>query len=155
VLDIGTRKWQEYAEFAGKLRAERGADKMTAAEELGFYLDFYTDLYNNHKDLLRFNQHFNNFVQQEGATPEQLAPYTESISALGLFFHDLYVKGQRDGTIRTDMPEEKLFASTAHLMLAVAVRYAQGLLYAAEDEEDRTEEFSLLKRMILREFVIA
>ena len=39
-------------------------------------------------------------------------------------------------------------------MLAVAVRYAQGLLYSAENETDRTEEFNLLKNMILKEFVI-
>ena len=55
--------------------------------------------------------------------------------------------------IRTDLPEEKMFAATSHIMLAVAVRYAQGLLYVAEREEDRTEEYLLLKRMILREYV--
>ena len=46
-----------------------------------------------------------------------------------------------------------MFAATAHIMLAVAVRYAQGLLFSAEHEEDRTEEFELLKRALLREFV--
>ena len=47
-----------------------------------------------------------------------------------------------------------MFATTSHIMLAVAVRYAQGLLYSAENEADRTEEYLLLKRMIVREFVI-
>ena len=39
-------------------------------------------------------------------------------------------------------------------MLAVAVRYAQGLVYLAQNEEDQTEELYLLKQMILREFVV-
>jgi len=68
-------------------------------------------------------------------------------------FHVVYEKGRRDGTIRTDRPEDKMFAATAHIMLAVAVRYAQGLLFSAEHEEDRTEEFELLKHALLREFV--
>ncbi len=46
-----------------------------------------------------------------------------------------------------------MFAATCHIMLAVAVRYAQGLLFASESEADRTGEYELLKRMILREYV--
>jgi Transcriptional regulator len=155
VLAIGTRKWEEYGEYATALRAERNADAMTAAEELDFYFDFYIDLYRNHKDLLRFNQSFNNFVQHEGASMEQLAPYRAAIGRIARFFHGVYEKGKRDGTIRTDQPEDKMFASTSHIMLAVAVRYAQGLLYVAEDEADRTEEFLMLKRLLLREYLTA
>ena len=153
VLAVGARKWEEYAEYASEIRAQRSADAMTAAEELDLYFDFYIDLYQNHKDLLRFNQSFNNFVQHEGATTEQLAPYTTAINRIARYFHGVYERGQRDGTIRTDQPEDKMFAATSHILLAVAVRYAQGLLYAAESEEDRTEEFQMLKRLLLKEYV--
>ncbi len=153
VLDIGVKKWEEYTEYILAFRKVRGADAMTAAEELEFYLDFYIELYQNHKNLLRFNQNFNSFVLHEGATKEQLAPYAASIGMFGKLFHGVYEKGKRDGTIRTDMPEDKMFAATAHIMMAVGVRYAQGLLYSADNEADRTEEYTLLKRMILREFL--
>ena len=154
VLDIGTRQWEDYHVFARNLRKERHTENLSAAEELDFYLEFYMDLYRNHKDLLRFNSNFNIYVNHEKATNEQLRPYLTAISGFGQFFNDLYEKGRRDGTIRTDMPQEKLFASTAHIMLAVAVRYAQGLLYSADSETDRTQEILLLKKMILKEFVI-
>ena len=154
VIDIGTRQWQEYYVQVQEKRAQRNVDKMTAAENLEFYLSFYIDLYNNHKDLLRFNSNFNSYVKHEGATVEQLKPYLKSIGTIAVLFHELYEKGKKDGTIRTDLPEEKMFASTAHIMLAVAVRYAQGLVFSAENETDRTEEFNLLKNMILKEFVI-
>ena len=129
-------------------------ENATAAVELEFFLDFFIDLYQNHKDLLRFNQDFNNYVQHEVATPEQLKPYVMAIGGMGYFFHNVYKKGQRDGTIRTSMPEDKMLAATSHIMLAVAVRYAQGLLIMADNEADRTEEFELLKRTILKEFVV-
>ena len=154
VLDIGTRQWQEYFVHVMEARAQCNVDQLTAARELEFYLNFYIDLYNNHKDLLRFNSNFNIYVSHEGVPVEQLKPYLRAIGSIAVLFHELYEKGKKDGTIRTDMPEEKMFASTAHIMLAVAVRYAQGLLYSAENETDRTEEFILLKNMILKEFVI-
>ena len=154
VIDIGTRQWQEYFVDIQKKRAQRNVDQMTAAENLEFYLSFYIDLYNNHKDLLRFNSNFNSYVMHEGVSADQLKPYLKAIGSIAVLFHELYEKGKKDGTIRTDMPEDKMFASTAHIMLAVAVRYAQGLLYSAESETDRNEEFNLLKKMILTEFVI-
>lgn len=152
VIAIGTRKWEEYSEFAMKLRNERHVDKMTAAEEFSFFLDFFIDLYQNHRDLLKFNQGFNNFVKHEGATKEQLAPYIASINLLGVFFHSVYEKGKLDGTVRTDLPEGKMFAASCHIMIAVGVRYAQGLLFSADNESDRTEEYLLLKKMMIDTF---
>ena len=154
VIDIGTRQWEQYFVHISNPRAQQNVNQMTAAKELEFYLDFYIDLYRNHKDLLRFNNNFNNYVMHEGATAEQLKPYLSAIGSISIFFHSLYEKGKKDGTIRTDMPEEKMFASTVHIMLAVAVRFAHGLLYSAESESDRTEEFDLLKHMIMKEFVV-
>ena len=153
VIDIGTQKWREFGEFIKSEQQKRKTDKMIAAEEFEFYLLCYTLLYRDHKDLLRFNQDFNNCVKHESVSKEQLAPYIKSISAFAEMFHGVYEKGKADKTIRTDLPEDKMFAATSHIMLAVAVRYAQGLVYAAEREEDRTEEYELLKRMILREYV--
>ena len=154
VIDIGTRQWEQYFVHIANIRTRQNVDRMTAAKELELYLDFYIDLYRNHKDLLRFNNNFNSYVMHEGATAEQLKPYLTAIGSISIFFHSLYEKGKKDGTIRTDMPEEKMFASTVHIMLAVAVRFAQGLLYSAKTETDRTEEFNLLKYMILKAFVI-
>lgn len=127
---------------------------MTAAQELDFYLDFYIDLYQNHKDILRFNQNFNNFVRHEGATPEQLAACLDAIDIFSRMFGELYEKGRSDGTIRTELSKEQMFAATSHIMLSVAVRYAQGLLFQADSEADMTREIMLVKRMILREFVV-
>ena len=154
VLDIGAKKWDVFGAYVLRLREERDISSKTAAEEFAFYLDCYIELYRNHKDLLRFNQNFNNYVQHEGATKEQLAPYIAAIGSFVRMFHALYEKSKLDGTLRTDLPEDKMFAATSHIMLAVAVRYAQGLIYDAESEADRTEEFEMLKRALLREFAV-
>ena len=154
VLDIGVKKWEEYADHIREQQLKQNVGSMNAAQELAFYLDFYMDMYKSHRSLLRFNQYFNNYVQHEGATRKQLEPYLASINALKRMFCAIYEKGKKDGTIRTDMSVDKMFASTSHIMMAVGVRYAQGLIYDGENETDRTEEYALLKRMILREFVL-
>lgn len=154
VIAIGTRKWEEFGAFLKEEQLKRRTFEMTAAEEFGFYLDCFETLYRDHKDLLIFNQEFNIFVKHENASAEQLAPYTGAVSSLALMFHGVYEKGKRDGTIRTELCEEKMFAATSHIMLAVAVRYAQGLVFMAEREEDRTKEYELLKKMMLREYVL-
>ena len=154
VIAIGARRWNDYCAQIRKLQEEKNSDAMTAAEELDFYIDFYIDLYENHKDLLIFNQNFNNYVQHEGATPEQMKPYLNAIAEVSVFFHKMYEKGKKDKTIKTDMGEEKMFAATSHIMLAVAVRYAQGLVYTPGGKADQTEEILLLKKMILKEFVV-
>ena len=156
VLAIGTRQWRDYIEYVRQKQEERNSSAMTAAQELEFYLDFYLDLYQNHKDLLSFHQSFNHYLAHEKPTPEQLRPYLEALDEMGRFLHVIYEKGRRDGTIRTDMPEEKLFATTGHIMMAVGVRYAQSLIFfAGEGEKDRMEEYQLLKKMILREYLTA
>ena len=154
VIAIGTRQWEEYTGFVHRQRTECRADEMSAADEFEFYLEFYIDLYRNHSDLLRFNQDFNNYVQREKASAEQMQPYISAISVIAQFFSSVYDKALLDGTLRTDLPKDKMFASTAHIMLAVAVRYAHGLVYSGGSFDDLTEEFCLLKRMIIKEFRI-
>ena len=60
--------------------------------------------------------------------------------------------GEQDGTLRTDVPEKKMFSLTLHLMLAAVTRYAVGLLYDAgiDPEEELTE----LKDMLMRRYTV-
>ena len=63
---------------------------------------------------------------------------------------ETYRKGQRDGTLRTDMPEKEMFSATLHLMLAVVTRYAVGLAYSQGACIE--SELLLQKDMLMRRF---
>ncbi len=153
VIAIGAKKWEEFfleveAEFE-----RRGGELMNAAEELDFYLNAYILLYREHPDMLRFNQNFNGYVQHEQATDEQLIDYLRAAEPFAKKFHRVYEKGVRDGSIRTDEPEQIMFNTTMHIMLAVAGRFAQGVVIRTDDPEDLTKELMILKRMILSQYV--
>ena len=152
VIAVGAKMWTEFFAEIEAEYARRGGEMMNAAEELDFYLSMYILLYREHRDLLRFNQNFNGYIVHEQAAEEQLRDYILSAELFAQKFHKLYEKGLRDGSIRTDEPEQTMFNTTMHIMLAVCGRYAQGVIVHGSDPDDLTKELMILKRMILNTY---
>ena len=153
VIAIGTRQWEDYyAEIETEYHNLNG-ENMTASQEFEFYLDSYITLYRRHKDILRFNRNFDTYVRHEGATSEQMRPYNEAVNAFARKFHTVYAKAENDGTLRTDIPEERLFVSAMYTMLSVSAKYAEGLIYPSNSENDMTEELLFLKDIILNAYI--
>jgi len=149
VLAASTWAWQKYRQENWRAVDRAG---MSAAEVFEYFLDAFLDLYRNHRDLLRFNQYFNAYVKREGIPPERMKPYADVMNALAAQFHTIWTMGEQDGTLRTDVPEKKMFSLTLHLMLAAVTRYAVGLLYDAgiDPEEELTE----LKDMLMQRYTV-
>jgi len=146
VMAVNTWAWTNYlADNPVPLN-----DNMTGAEEFEVHLDAFLDLYRNHKDLLRFNQFFNVYIQSEDIAADKMQDYLQMIRDLEKPFAATYRKGQADGTIKTNLSETKMFSVTLHLMLATVTRYAVGLAY--NEDTDAEAELALLKEMLLSKF---
>ena len=147
VVAVGTHVWSNFIRNYTPIRND---DKITAVEELEFFLDSFLELYKNHKKLLCFNQFFNIYIRNEAVPPKALNSYNEMVDKLAMRFHRTYVKGECDKTLCTEMSEKAMFLSIVHLMLAAVTRYAIGLVY--EKDSESYKELILLKNMIMREF---
>lgn len=147
VVAVGTHVWSNFIRDYTPIRND---DKMTAVEELEFFLDSFLELYKNHKKLLCFNQFFNIYIRNEAVPKKALNSYNEMVDKLAIRFHRIYVKGENDKTLCTEMSEKAMFLSIVHLMLAAVTRYAIGLVY--EEDSESYKELILLKNMIMREF---
>ena len=143
--------WEENRE----MRPEADLSGMTAREVLANYLDFFTELYLKYRDVLYFNQMFNIYVRSAHIDAETISPYEELIKTLEKRFRVISEKAALDHTVRTDVPEAEMFRATLHLMLAAVTRYAVGLVYRPESEEQAVEELETLKRALLREYCSA
>ena len=152
VVAVATWKWEQFQEENQKRRPNADIAKMTASEIFEFYLDSFLELYRDHKDLLRFNQFFNVYVQSEHIDAGMLQPYQKMIEELKEQFHEMYLKAMQDETLRTDEGEEKMFSKTLHLMLAAVTRYAVGLVYIPESGFDAEEELETMKEMLLERY---
>ena len=155
VVEVAAWKWTQFREENIKRRPAADFDGMTSAEIFDFYLASFIELYKNHRDILRFNQFFNVYVQSEDVPKDMMKPYQDVIADLGRQFHGIYAKARKDHALRTDEPEEIMFSKTLHLMLAAVTRYAVGLVYIPEKGFDGTAELEFLKNAILREYSVA
>ena len=142
----------DYAVEVEKMYQARGGDAMNAAEELAFFLDSFIDLYQNHKDVLRFIRSFETYIRYENVPEEDVRVYNEVVDGFARKFHAVYEKAERDGTLRLELPEKKFFYTIMYIMLSASEKFAEGLVYPSEYEEDMTEELELLKDMILQKY---
>lgn len=152
VIAIGAKIWKDYAVEVEKMYQARGGDAMNAAEELAFFLDSFIDLYQNHKDVLRFIRSFETYIRYENVPEEDVRVYNEVVDGFARKFHAVYEKAERDGTLRLELPEKKFFYTIMYIMLSASEKFAEGLVYPSEYEEDMTEELELLKDMILQKY---
>ncbi|MCR4656155.1 MAG: TetR/AcrR family transcriptional regulator [Lachnospiraceae bacterium] len=149
VVAVAAWKWEQFVKEYQMKRPAPDPEKLTAAGIFEFYLDSFLELYDNHRDLLRFNQFFNVYVQSENMDAETIEPYRGVIRALKERFHNMYLKAEADHTLCTDIPEQKMFSATLHLMLAAVTRYAIGLVYRPENGFDALEELQIQKEAML------
>ncbi len=152
VIAIGARIWKGYAVKVEEMYSKRGGNAMNAAEELEFFLDCFLDLYKNHKDVLRFIRNFEIYIRSENLPEEKVRAYNEVVDGFARKFHAVYRKAEQDGTLKLEMPEQKFFYTIMYIMLSAAEKFAEGLVYPSEHEEDMTEALELLKDMILKKY---
>ena len=150
VVAIATRKWKDSIDRYDGLKTCEEKEKLTGEERLKFFLDSFLELYRNHKDILRFNYEFNAFVRGAEWTDEQRLPYLQMVNKVGEQFHELYECGKRDGTLNTEIPEQTMFSSAFHIMLAAVTRYAVGL--AVVNESPPESELVMLGELLLSRF---
>ena len=155
VVAVAVREWEKYTESYGKKKSGSKLKEMTGVNRLKFFLDSFVELYKKHKDLLRFNQFFNVYVQSEDIDDETMEPYRKVIGGLKEQFHALYEKGMEDKTLRADIPEDKMFSTTLHLMLAATTRYAVGLVYKPAKGFDAVEELQTMVDMLMLRYKAA
>ena len=153
VMAISTWKWEEYIVSWWSTLKEEERARMTAAEEFGYFLDSFINLYRHHQDILRFHYSFNNFIRLENPPDEKKLGYTRLIDGLAASFHQLYEKGLRDRTIRTDIPESMMFSALFHIMLATVTRYSVGLFYVSGRGTNPEEELLMLRNMLYAQMV--
>lgn len=150
---VSVWKWEDFLrELPGEDPAAR---QDTGAEGFARYLDSFLDLYRNHRDLLRYNQFFNVYLQSardDSSAGGHLAAYEKVIGRFAARFRQVWEKGCRDGTLCTEIPWTQVFSATLHIMMAAVTRYAVGLVYLPEGSAAPEEELCLLRDLMLRRY---
>lgn len=152
VIAVCGYKWHEYLK---KIEENRPVDyirDIPAIDRLEFTLNSYLDMYQHHKDLLKFNDNFNHYITHENVDSSRLETYLAAVNPMRERMHWMYEKGKVDQTMRTDLPEDVFFRATAHSMMGACQHYAGGFIWGADKDKnyDYTQELLLLKEMIMK-----
>ncbi len=154
VIEVAAWKWEQVTDgFLKRRDATEATHRMNSREALELFLDSFIGLYRNHRDVLRFNQFFNIYIQAVDVDPKAMEPYQGVTSRLGEQFHRIYDKALGDGKVRTDIPDGEMFSTTLHLMLAAVTRYAVGLAYKPPGF-DAEKELEVLKNALLAQYTV-
>ena len=149
VIAVCAAKWKEYLDALDAKRPLESIGDIPAIDRFTFTLDSYIDMYRHHKDLLQYNDNFNNYITHQTVRQEELANFHASLNSVNTRLHMMYAKAKEDKTFRTDIPEEQFMRVTVHTMMAACTHYAGGFIWGATDNKDYTGDLLLLKEMIL------
>lgn len=152
VVEVAAWKWGEFFQENRKRRPRPDFEGSAAAEMFAFYLESFLLLYKHNRDLLRFNQFLNIYIQSEEFEPNAAEGYRGLMKPIIELFHMMYEKARQDHTVRTDVPEEEMLSVTIHLMLAAVTRYAVGLVYQPESGFDDMKELETQKEMLFLKY---
>ncbi|MCI7062835.1 MAG: TetR/AcrR family transcriptional regulator [Lachnospiraceae bacterium] len=148
-ISVCSRKWKQYLDELDRVRPISSIGNISALDRLIFTMDQYIDMYQNHKDLLIYNDNFNHFVRLEGKEDDKLVEFHQSLWSADTRFHMMYEKAKEDHSFRTDIPEDEFMHVTVQTMMAACTHYAGGFIWGSEENKDYTKELLLLKDMIL------
>lgn len=154
VIAVCAAKWKAYLDELDKWRPLTSIHDISAIDRLIFTLDSYIDMYQNHKDLLQYNDNFNHYTTYQNVEPEKLEEFHKALYSANTRLHWMYEKAKEDKTFRTDIPEEEFLRVTCHSMMATCAYYAGGFIWGSEENKDYTEELIRLKEMILNYITI-
>lgn len=124
-------------------------DNMTAYQGVELYIDCILDLYRNRKDVLRFSGNYKTYICREVISKDILKEHLKALEPVDNLFHKMYEKAKKDHTIRTDVPGKELYTTITLTILGMAERYAQGLVWAMNDDREYINELLNLKSMML------
>lgn len=137
--------WDENIDKVGK----GVLDSCNAYERIEYYFDLMIYLYREHPEILRFSGYYKTYMNRENTDRLDNSEHLDAVAPISGIFHNLYEKAKTDKCIRTDIDEQEMFTTLALTMLGMAERYAMGIVWAANDENDYTKELLILKDMML------
>ena len=134
-IAVCASKWKAYLDKLDEARPISSIHDIPAIGRFIFTLDSYIGMYQNHKDLLQYNDNFNNYITHQTVRQEELANFHASLNSVNTRLHMMYAKAKEDKTFRTDIPEEQFMRVTVHTMMAACTHYAGGFIWGATEKK--------------------
>ena len=149
VVSISGMAWKNIWQKTLSQYGEDVYSNFSAYEMIRVYTSSIIQIYRENPELLRFSGDYKTFICRQHTQTEKLREHLDPLKPMQVMFHQAYVRAKTDHSIRTDISEDVLFTTVAIGMLAIAERYAQGIVWADRGEPDHIRELQIVQEMIL------
>lgn len=149
VISISAMAWKNIWQETLSQYGEEDYSKFSAREMIRIYTSSIIRIYQERPELLRFSGNYKTFLCRQDTQAGALREHLDPLKPMQTMFYQAYMRAKTDHSIRTDISEEVLFTTVAIGMLAMAERYAQGIIWADRGETDHTRELQIAQEMIL------
>lgn len=149
VISISAMAWKNIWQETLSQYGEEDYSKFSAREMIRIYTSSIIRIYQERPELLRFSGNYKTFLCRQDIQAGALREHLDPLKPMQTMFYQAYMRAKTDHSIRTDISEEVLFTTVAIGMLAIAERYAQGIIWADRGETDHTQELQIAQEMIL------
>lgn len=95
-IAVCASKWKAYLDKLDEARPISSIHDIPAIGRFIFTLDSYIGMYQNHKDLLQYNDNFNNYITHQTVRQEELANFHASLNSVNTRLHMMYAKAKEE-----------------------------------------------------------
>lgn len=149
VEEISYRMWKDVvADSLGRIPTEEILN-YNAYELCEYYCNIIIEIYSKNPKILKFSSDFKTFICKTKEYESRAIEQTAFLKPLSELFHMKYEEAKINHCIRTDVPENELFPVLTLSMLSFAERFAQGIIWADNGQNNHINELGHLKTMIL------
>ncbi len=149
MVEISTSMWKDIWEKSQKEIGIEYLQSCNAYESMEIYDNMILDLYKEHPEVLRFSGYYKDYMNRNGAEESQYISQLDALRPIEALFTQKYERAKTDHSIRTDLPAQELFTTCCLTMLAMAERYALGIIWADFTPGNHLHELEHVKEMQL------
>ncbi len=127
-----------------------GYETMSGLMQLRHVLLVFKYYYQNHPEVFRFLEQFDNFVAKEHISADELVLYEERVLALQIPILRAIQKGRHDQTIRVDLDPDVLYFTLTHqLMSLISKLVLRGSILSSDLKVSGEAQIDLVLNMII------
>lgn len=112
------------------------------------YADVIISLYRNRPQVLCFSGDYKTFIRRENVPQGQLGEHLDPLEPMEQLFVRSCENAKGPAAVRADVSAQEMYSFVALTMLAMAERYAQGIVWTDNSQADHAADLVRLKGLL-------
>lgn len=147
-IAISGRIWSEVWQSVLGDPANADLANMAPCQLFDVYADVIISLYRNRPQVLRYSGDYKTFIRRENVPQGQLGEHLDPLKPMEQLFVASCENAKGTAALRADVSAQEVYSFVALTMLAMAERYAQGIVWTDSPTADHVADLVRLKGLL-------